>query len=258
VIPYEVPGLSGLELWDGLSRGASLYRLRESKRDYFEALRDFLLRLHAGTASTEDAHDTENLARAARFERVLFCGGEALHPLLEGILADTPLPFCFEIDRIGEFAARRGALRIFREMGWRRGVALDLGQTQLKVITASACRMIARDPHLLPVGFDSLDPAAGLARLRDLLRQGLSNAESPMDGVVLALPVALDQNGSARPATYPGLSGPVEPLFADLFRTPWVVLNDAVLAAAGFPPAKHEKTVVITMGFGLGGALWEG
>jgi predicted NBD/HSP70 family sugar kinase len=36
------------------------------------------------------------------------------------------------------------------------------------------------------------------------------------------------------------------------------VLNDAVLAAAGFPPAKHEKTVMITMGFGLGGALWEG
>jgi hypothetical protein len=50
----------------------------------------------------------------------------------------------------------------------------------------------------------------------------------------------------------------VEPIFSSLFSAPWVVLNDAVLAALGFPPKRPEKTLVLTLGFGVGGALWEG
>jgi predicted NBD/HSP70 family sugar kinase len=50
----------------------------------------------------------------------------------------------------------------------------------------------------------------------------------------------------------------VEPIFSELFDCPWVVLNDAVLAAVGFPPKAREKTLVVTLGFGIGGALWEG
>jgi predicted NBD/HSP70 family sugar kinase len=76
--------------------------------------------------------------------------------------------------------------------------------------------------------------------------------------VVLALPVALDSVGLAQPSTYPGLYGPVEPLFSELFECPWVVVNDAVLAAVGFRPETREKTLVVTLGFGLGGALWHG
>jgi predicted NBD/HSP70 family sugar kinase len=64
------------------------------------------------------------------------------------------------------------------------------------------------------------------------LQQGLDCA-GEFDGVVLALPVALDDCGVAQSATYPGLFGPVEAIFADLFSTPWVVINDAVLAAVG-------------------------
>src|SRR5262245_40318361 len=34
VIPYEWPGLIGLELWHGIARGATLYQLRDSKPEY--------------------------------------------------------------------------------------------------------------------------------------------------------------------------------------------------------------------------------
>ena len=254
MIVYRQPGLSGLELWHGLARNTPLYQLRESKREYFEGLREFLAALQAGTASTENEQDSWDLKRAAGFERVVVCGGEALHPLLEQIL--TPL-FQVTFDRSGEFAARRGAARIFEQMGWQRGAAFDLGQTQLKILTETENRTIARDTCRLPFGRDSLDAETGRGRLRDLLRQALSHVDPATDGVILGLPVALDRDGVAQPSTYPGLCGPVEPIFAELFPMPWVVANDAVLAAAGFPPPNGEKTLVLTLGFGIGGALWD-
>jgi hypothetical protein len=247
VTVYEAPGLHGLELWNAVSRNATLFRLRDRKSEYFAGLCDVLLRLHAGQISPE-------LHRAAGFQQVIFCGGEAQHPLLEQTLQQAAPPFAFEIDRTGEFAARRGALRIFEEMGWRRGVALDLGQTQLKVITATECRSLPRDTEWLPLGRSALDAETGRAHLRDFLAGALP---ADADGVVLGLPVELDRDGIAQSATYPGLWGPVEPIFFELFPMPWVVLNDAVLAAVGFRPTDRKKRLVVTMGFGIGGALWD-
>ena len=60
----------------------------------------------------------------------------------------------------------------------------------------------------------------------------------------------------AASATYPGLFGPVEPIFAELFDCPWIVMNDAVLAAVGFEPEESGKTLIVTLGFGFGGAVW--
>ena len=320
---YEVPGLAGLELWRGIARGATLFELRERKREYFEGLREFLVRLHCGEAAANDDRETEALRKAAGFARAVFCGGEAVHPLIEPILRAEAVPFAIEIDTGGAYAARRGALEIFQAMGWSRGVALDLGQSHLKIMTAGGNSSVPRDPSLLPFGAHAIDAAIGRARLRSLIQEGLSSAAGvsqadpngssaparlvrpePPDGIVLALPVALGRDGVAQPATYPGLFGPVEPIFSDLFPCPWVVLNDAVLAALGFPPvvqasglsleighfqhsplpvlapggtggfaclpaegrlgrasglsfAAREKTLVVTLGFGIGGALWE-
>jgi hypothetical protein len=213
--------------------------------------------LHAGEAESAYDGETQALRHAAGFARAIFCGGEALHPSLEPALQSPALPFAVEIDRDGPYAGRRGALEIFRRMQWRYGVALDLGQTQLKVMTADAVATLPRDPELLPFGAHAIDCATGRERLRALVREGLAHVDRP-DGVVLALPVELDADGVAQPATYPGLFGPVQPIFADLFDCPWVAINDAVLAGLGFPPRRGEKTLVVTLGFGIGGAVWQG
>jgi hypothetical protein len=249
VIVYEEPGLYGLELWCGIARGASLYQLRERKEEYFHALLEFLVRLHRGEERT--------LRRAAGFGRVIVCGGEALHPALGPILCTDSLPFSVAIDGCGTYAARRGACSIFETMQWRRGAALDVGQLQLKVMTVEQRCCLPRDESLLPFGAQALDYLTGRARLRDFVRQGLERIPEPPDGVVLALPVALDSEGVAQPSTYPGLYGPVDEIFADLFDCPWIVLNDAVLAALSFRPERREKTLVVTLGFGIGGALWD-
>lgn len=256
-----MPGLTGLEIWHGMPQDKPFPVLRESKNEYFTALRDFLLRLHEGTAVTIDPADTLALQQAKDFRLAIFCGGEAQHPSLRAILQAKELPFSISIDESGEFVGHRGAQEIFDTMRWRNGVALDLGQTQLKVMTACGSTCIPRDLRQLPLGAHALSAETGRLRLRTLIEDGLRCGRKltpqPPEGIVLALPVALDHNGIAQSATYPGLFGPVEPIFSDVFlKLPWIVLNDAVLAALAFrqPP---EKTLVVTLGFGIGGALWE-
>ena len=237
----DVPGLTGLEIWPGVADGVPLYHYRESRRTYFLALAEFLVRLHRGEAGTEDA------GRAVGFARAVFAGGEALHPMLAAVLATTPLPFEVEIETGGPYSAREGAQCLIEQMGWQRGVALDVGQVQLKVMTAAGDCLVPR--------------AEGDAPVRTMIREGLAKAEGLLgaapDGVALGLPVRIDRRGVAEPASYPDLAGPLQPLLGDLFRSPWIVLNDAVLTALGFPPRDGEKTLVVTLGFGLGAAIWE-
>jgi hypothetical protein len=251
VILYRRPGLSGIELWRGISRGATLFQLRDDKPRYFSALREFLVQLHFGEARSED-----ELLGAKGFSRVVLCGGESGHPALERAMSADGLPFCVRVDEGGAYAAREGAFRVFRSMGWERGVALDLGQLHLKVMTADRSFRIARNPDVLPFGAHAIDAESGRAAIREMIGNALAAVPCP-DGLVLGLPVAINADGVAAPATYPGLFGPVEPIFAELFDCPWVVMNDAVLAGVGFEPEEPGKTLIVTLGFGIGGALWE-
>lgn len=251
MILYQRHGLAGIELWRGVSRGATLFQLRDDKPHYFSALREFLVQLHSGNARSED-----ELLAAKGFSHLVLCGGEAGHPALERAMTGGELPFSVRIDTGGAYAAREGALRIFRTMGWEHGVALDLGQLHLKVITCDRSVSIPRNAERLPFGAHAIDAESGRAAMREMLRGALATIPCP-DGVVLGLPVAIDAEGAAAPATYPGLFGPVEPIFAELFDCPWAVMNDAVLAAVGFEPEQPGKTLIVTLGFGIGGALWE-
>jgi hypothetical protein len=241
VLLYRHPGLQGLEIWHGLARHTALYQLRDDKPAYFAGLSEFLARLHAGTAETAGGNP---LGVAAGFARLILTGGEAA-------AASPFIDWPHEVADAGPFAARRGAQAVWRELGWQRPAAIDLGQSRLKVITPGGGKCFERH---LPFGHNALDAETGRARLGEWIRRAIP---SGCDGVVLALPVALDGDGVASPSTYPGLSGPVEPLFSPLFPAMhWAVVNDAVLAARGYPPPDEQKTLVLTLGFGVGAAVW--
>lgn len=253
MILHHEPGLRGIEIWHGIAQHTSLFDLRDNKARYFAGLLHFLRALHAGEAQTQDPQDTLALRAAREFRRLIVCGGDAAHPALAAVLS-TPLPFAVQIVP-GPYPGRAGAFTLVAKQGWQRAIALDLGQTQLKVMTAGGNTCVPRDPGQLPFGAHALDSEMGRSRLRAFLRQALPG---DLNGSVLALPVALDPTGTARSATYPGLYGPVEPIFAPLFgETPWIVLNDAVLAGLSFRPQERTKTLIVTLGFGVGGALWE-
>ena len=241
---YQHGGLQGLELWHGLARHSTLYQLREDKASYFAGLSEFLAELHAGKARTAVG---TSLGAAGGFEELLLTGGDA-----EAASAAVAWPH--RLVNPGPYAARPGAEAVWRELGWRRPVALDLGQSRLKVLSPQGSAFFDRDESALPFGKDALPAGLGRERLLDLLRPHIPRG---CDGVLLALPTALQKDGEAESSTYPGLYGAVEPLFAPLFgETPWVVVNDAVLAARGYPPPPGRKRLVITLGFGVGGALW--
>jgi hypothetical protein len=259
VIVYRKPGLTGLEIWSGVaSCGATLQQLRYSRGSYFAALSGFLERLRAGEARTGTGNG--GLDRAAGFEHAVFCGGGALNPSLDSQLRRARPAFSYEIDSSGPYAAARGAAAVAAESGWERWTALDLGQTQLKVVTPRGSFCLPRDTSLLPYRTAANTTPDCRRHLRDLLRSGLDRARpiaGPPDGVVLGLPVEIDAAGRMAPATYPGLEGGLAEVFDGLFETPVAVLNDAVLAARGFPPQPPRKTLVLTLGFGVGAALWE-
>jgi hypothetical protein len=241
VLLYRYPGLQGLEIWHGLARRATLYELRHDKPAYFAGLSEFLAELHAGTAQTASGNP---LSAAAGFQRLILTGGDAAE-------ASPLIGWPHQLTDPGPFAARRGAEAVWRELGWQRPAAIDLGQSRLKQITPAGGCCLERE---LPFGHDALDAETGRARLRQWIGRAIPDG---CDGAVLALPVALSEAGVAAPSTYPGLFGPVEPLFSGLFSDlPWAVVNDAVLAARGYPPPRGEKTLVLTLGFGVGAAIW--
>ena len=242
--PFHHPHLQGLEVWQGIARHATLDQLRHNKPVYFAGLDEFLSELHAGSAQTAAG---DPLAPAAGFERLLLAGGDAAE-------AAAALRWPNHLAAPGAFALRAGAETIWREQGWRNPIAIDLGQTRLKILTPHDSRAIERDEAHLPFGPRALPEAKGRARLRDWLH---SHLPAEYDGVLLALPNAIDAAGAAESSTYPGLYGPVEPLFDDLFaNAPVIYGNDAILTARGYPPANHEKTLLLTLGFGVGAALW--
>lgn len=241
---YRHPGLRGLEIWHGLVRHTSLFQLRGDRAAYYAGLDRFLAELHAGTAATAGGDD---LRPAAGFDRLLLAGGDAVE-------AARYLTWPNELAAPGPFAARAGVHAVWAEYGWRRPLAIDLGQSRLKWYLPDRYGFIDRDPTQLPHGGHALDPETGRARLRDFLHRALVPG---CDGVLLALPTAIGDDGVAESATYPGLYGSLEPVFQPLFgSTPWVAVNDAVLTARGFSPPPGVRSLMVTLGFGAGAALW--
>ena len=84
------------------------------------------------------------------------------------------------------------------------------------------------------------------------------------DAIALALPCAIDPDGTLGLCTYPWREG--DPFAEDVLiaagleAVPAWLLNDAELAAAGVAAARpcDETTLVLTIGFGIGSALVRG
>lgn len=204
-------------------------------------------------------------ARSGRFEHIVVAGG---------------------ITGLGGFAQEAGFARILPGAGFGPGTAgdpdevvIDVGQTAIKVCQrnpkGSLVTALARDVTRLPIITDESKLTRTEAR-----EQGLAAAEfaagalarglaTKMPRVLMAIPVEIDDKLQPGGCTYAGWKGDGE-LVSRIVRraveisgeTPKAVrvLNDAELAAIAARKAGlcgPGRTLVVTLGFGPGGAVVE-
>lgn len=253
-----------LELWD-LCVGDRILWDSMREPNFAAVLLEALHRLQAGEASTRSDGPVPKEAR--EFDAVFICGGNALGEDLRRLAAGACWPIIFSDE--GSFIGERGGFHLLATHQ-RNGLVADLGQTQLKVSAGGRRWTFPRDFSRLPMRDDLADPQAPAHRseLRSFLGEGLRCAArespTPIEALILALPARLDDRGVPEGSSYVGMKGDQDLVtdalkIARLTDLPVWVLNDAELAAvsARLHPAlsPNQRTLVLTLGFGLGAAL---
>jgi hypothetical protein len=209
-------------------------------------------------------------AVSAGFDSLYVAGRRSSEPVLQSHLSGLDLPVVFS--RTPDFPGREAGLRLLDGLPSTNGWVCDLGQTSLKISHRTQCMTFARDMKRLPLRTDG--PGESIPQQRCALREWLvdslrtfSAAAGAPDSLLVALPSRLDDSAIPEGSSYIGMANDGS-LIADVINTvggPLAslrhvrVMNDAELAsldAIAEPTLRGcAKTLVITIGFGVGAAL---
>ena len=251
---HRDPRIVPIEVWDLVVDGVPLYRA-DRGAGYGVLLGRAVESLIDGVAVSSSGTLFPALCQDIR--RVVLVGGAAR----EVVWASARVPA--QVAEDSEHCAEQGGRAILARLGMQ-GLVVDLGQSRLKVSGARR-RVYPRDLERIPV---SLCPLAdtGRAALVAFVAAALREAadERAPAAIVLALPCELSPEGMLGTCSYPWRAGdPIVPEIlaaAGLADVPTVLINDAELAAVGVAERgpSDATTLVLTVGFGLGGALLRG
>src|SRR6202044_3309094 len=182
-----------LEVWDLLVEGVPLYRIARD-RDFGGVLGRAAEALASGVAKSESGARFPDACRGIR--RVVLVGGAA-----EDIVwCSASLPA--ERALHPEHCAEQGGRAILAAAG-QRGLVVDLGQSRLKIASATRRRVYARDFDAIPVSLRPIDGtgrAALLAFVVGALREAA--AWDPPEALVLALPCEVSDDGVIGTCSY--------------------------------------------------------
>jgi hypothetical protein len=249
-----------LEIWNLLTSAGPLHSCR-FLRGYPRRLVEALEALRAGSARRAGGASVQ-----APFEALVVAGGGLLEP---GMREDLHAHFAGSWFEVPEpvFAAGPGGRAILRWRG-QSGLVVDIGQTAIKIIRDDERFLYPRDWEALPPA-ERVRPeqhAQQRAALRSFVGSVLRRHAQPRpEAVVLALPCDF-RDAIPGACSYAGLEGDVDFIEevlaqADLPGVACIHLNDAVLAALSarelFANRLPALTLVVTLGFGVGGALLE-
>lgn len=261
MIRVRPSGILPLELWD-LRVGTGILWDHMSQANFGQVLKHSLMQVWEGQGVTRSEGLVPEYVR--HFQGLYLAGGgseNVLANLQGGPWSKTHL--C----TAQHFAGEAGGNFLLGEYGLR-GWILDLGQSALKISTVGHQQTWPRDLTRLPIrenGASSLE-SAQRAELRHFLAEALLTFRYTVDhlpeGLVCALPSRLDDAGVPEGSSYIGMGGDANLLpealaLAGLGQTQLLVLNDAELAAtsAQLDPQVQGRTLVLTLGFGVGAAL---
>lgn len=255
------PGVLPLELWDlELSSGILWDHMEPHALPH--ALREAIDRLRRGTARTRSRWPIPELVRS--IDAVWLAGGRAAS------LDPAPLSAAVELPvwraEHPAWVAERGAEALVPAV--HPLAVIDLGQSHLKITLAGHRLEHPRPWDRLPLAdahaIDTISARTTLRRwVGGCLADATARTRQRPRAVVLALPCALDDGLRPGPSSYPGLHHDTRFVPDVVTAAGWSprvlhVLNDAELAAvaAGLDPrTRGTLTLVLTLGFGVGGAL---
>lgn len=244
-----------LELWDALIDGEPLYWLPAEQKP--EAIASLVCALRAGSARRLRAH--ASLPEVA-FERVVLAGGADLGTTLAALRARG---LDAEVAPDPAWIAEPGGRALLHALAANEGAVIDVGQTALKLGDRDGRARRQRDLNEIPLELDARDPdQAPLYRARTVeFIASTLRARARPDALVMGLPCEIGDDLYVAGCSYPWPAGDAT-LIADILRSagleriPCLVLNDAELAALSVDLicAAHERTLVLTLGLGLGAA----
>lgn len=256
VVRIRPPRVVPVELWDlELGRGI----LWDHMDDGLEgALHQGVRRLVAGQARTRSG--TPIPAEVRRVAALWLAGGRATTIDTARLAAGLDRPvWC--ADAPAE-VPRHGARALLPEIA--APVVVDLGQSHLKIFTPERSLVAPRPwDRLVLRGRDPQTESEARRELRAWMIETMREASVDPEVVVVALPCELGDDPVPGGCSYVGMRGD-RALVPDIIAgAGWrprttLVLNDAELAAAAAgldPRPRGVLTLVLTLGFGVGGAL---
>jgi hypothetical protein len=259
---YRHPGIIPLELWDLLVNGRILWEAMQ-ENDFHEVLCRIVLTLRRGGGETRsEGHVPEVIAG---FDSLYVAGGRSQETAIRSALSGLELPVGFS--QTPEHPGEKQGLHLLASYG--TGWLCDLGQTSLKICAGSGRMQFQRNLERLPVRTD--DPGESVQEQRRQLRGWLSESlrtfsskPNVPEAILFAMPSRLDDAGVPEGSSYIGMAGD-DSLIIDAIDAAGMaprrvlLVNDAELAAldalAESGLQGGAKTLVITLGFGLGAAL---
>ncbi len=232
-------GIVAIEVWD-LAVGGRLLQEWRDDAAFVERVADAVV---AVTRAPPVAWSPEARALAPAIARVHLVGGAADDAACAAIAA-RGLPCTRSRD---PFAAARAAAV--------EGVlGVDVGQTGIKLALGDRVWRVARDHARAPLRDGVADREAARASTIAFLAETIAG-HAPR--AVVGLPCELPADGIPRSCSY-AWRDPDPTLVAELAAaagTELTVLNDAVLAAIAARAELTGPALVLTLGFGVGGAL---
>ena len=260
----SLPQITHLELWDCVLNSTTLWDCMYGP-DFNDRLLEALRLVLKGQAVSQSTGviETSHL----QFDSIFVSGGGISGSRAEVRLQELPVPVIIANDPV--FGATPGGMQLLAENGLS-GLVVDIGQSQIKVSCESASKTFKRDFGMLPVYSDELEPAKPIYResLCSYIADSIGSFGIPKkpEGMVLALPCALDSSGSPGSCSYPGLEN--HPAIindvcarAGILTGTVFTLNDAELTAYSASCDKRlsgfNTTLVLTIGFGVGCAVLE-
>lgn len=234
---WLIDKVTPLEIWDVTIEARTLWEWQREE-SFPEVLSLALEQLTNGIATTPDKRPIKHIP--IEYEHLYITGGASQSPALRKKFINA------DFSGSPIFGACESGLNY-----WDHALAIDVGQTQIKVAYENERITIPRDFKRLPVRGPS-----SYASLLDFIKGALPNIKP--QNVILALPCHISPDLNLGDSSYAKMGG--SPLFLkDLSQaypeSTWHVINDAELATLCAPDRGENRTLVLTLGFGVGACL---